>query len=165
MYHKIPSDHFFISYVKIWVPNVLHQLLCPHLIWHDLFPWTHLAPIIHNLENKFYYTNYMISSNILSNTKPHISHIFDILISCFGFEKNNNIVYITLSCLCCSICEFINTILFWLRFICLLTFIVFVYSVSNSMSTHFPLVDFVGLRCPRPLSMASFGSCNTQHCH
>lgn len=102
---------------------------------------------------------------MLSNTKPHFTHIFDILISCFGFEKNNNIVYITLSLLCCSTCEFINTVLLWLRLLCLLTFIVSSVFISSAMATHFLLVDLVSLHHPPPLSMASSRSCNTQQLH
>ena len=88
------------------------------------------------------------------------SYIWHIDIMFWIWKKN--IVYITLSCLCCSICEFINTILLWLRFLCLFSFIVSIYFVSDSMATHFYLVDLLGLHCPRPLPMASFESYNTQ---
>ena len=69
---------------------------------------------------------------------------------------------VTLSPLFCSICEFINTFLLWLRLLCLVTFIVSTDFIVISISTHFLLYNLVFLRRPHPLSMASFGSCNTQ---
>ena len=123
---------------------------CPYNTQHS--QWC----LVHQL---YHFNQYSIQHK--TSLYSYIWHI-DIM---FWIWKKNNIVYITLSLLCCSIFEFIKTILLWLRLLCLLTFIVSTDFVSDSMATHFPLIDLVGLCHPRPLSMASPRSCDTQQWH
>ena len=91
------------------------------------------------------------------------SHLITILVHFTPISLSSKATWkkMTLSLLCCSICEFIKTFLLWLMFPFILTFIVSADFVGISSSTHFPLCGLVGLCHPCHVSMVSYGSCYT----